>query len=662
MRKILLASLAAVFTLGLMSSCSKDDDGPGPDLTDYAANIAGIFKGDMTVALGEAQPGAPTTEKIYVTRTGENKVTMEIKNFTYEGMSLGNIEIKDVAVAATKATDASAAYKCAVTGKGSVSINLNGVPLTADVEVSGTVANDKADIKIVVDAAGLKVNVGFAGDKIGADTPDYALDIAGTYTGKMIVTVGDTPVGPTKQEIVFARQNENVVQMSMEDFSFGGASLGKIVLSDVNVAKKDAGYTVAGEGDVKVSLGGNPLTVKVTLEGTVEDKATELVMTINVPGVGDVKAEFTGAIEYVPSDLAELLSIEFADNAKVAVQPATTDGKNYTFAMTADATADDLKGLVPTIVVSEMATVVPASNKTVDFSQGAVDFVVTAEDGTTTATYTVSCVGKQTSLASFEEWEEEKLWGSPVGMRPVLSSGWATSNSAAVVLQDAPYKPVGPVDAGYKGKGAQIYSIDARTYYEALPTMVPALAAGSLFIGEFKLNMTNTLASTRFGALCDTKPTFVSGYYKYAPGDSMINNIGEALKDAGTDECSIVAVLYEVENEEDETLDGSNVLNDSRIVASAIMTSGEQKDFKQFGLELNYTGEYNPANKYKFALVCSSSKNGSGYKGPEGTVLGARGSMLIVDEISVRLFVVRLSERFGELPQVVLLRYGSRDA
>ena len=126
---------------------------------------------------------------------------------------------------------------------------------------------------------------------------------------------------------------------------------------------------------MKVSLGGNPLTVKVTLEGTVEDKATELVMTINVPGVGDVKAEFTGAIEYVPSDLAELLSIEFADNAKVAVQPATTDGKNYTFAMTADATADDLKGLVPTIVVSEMATVVPASNKTVDFSQGAVDFV-----------------------------------------------------------------------------------------------------------------------------------------------------------------------------------------------------------------------------------------------------------------------------------------------
>ena len=213
-------------------------------------------------------------------------------------------------------------------------------------------------------------------------------------------------------------------------------------------------------------------------------------MTINVPGVGDVKAEFTGAIEYVPSDLAELLSIEFADNAKVAVQPATTDGKNYTF-------CDDGRryGRRPERAGSDDRGIGNGYRRTgVEqdrrFSQGAVDFVVTAEDGTTTATYTVACVGKQTSLASFEEWEKEYLvlfpGGSPmeVGMQPIASSGWATSNSAAMILSDVPYKPVSPIDAGYKGKGAQIYSIDARTYYEALPTMVPALAAGSLFIAN----------------------------------------------------------------------------------------------------------------------------------------------------------------------------------
>lgn len=635
MRKILLASLAAVFTLGLMSSCSKDDDGPGPDLTDYAAKIAGIFKGDMTVALGEAQPGAPTTEKIYVTRTVENKVTMEIKNFTYEGMSLGNIEIKDVAVAATKATDVSAAYKCAVTGKGTVSINLNGVPLTADVEVSGTVANDKADIKIVVDAAGLKVNVGFAGDKIGADTPDYALDIAGTYTGKMIVTVGDTPVGPTKQEIVFARQNENVVQMSMEDFSFGGASLGKIVLSDVTVTKKDAGYTVAGEGDVKVSLAGNPLTVKVKLEGTVENKATELVMTINVPGVGDVKAEFTGAIEYVPSDQAELLSIEFADNAKVAVQPATTDGKNYTFAMTADATADDLKGLVPTIVVSEMATVVPASNKTVDFSQGAVDFVVTAEDGTTTATYTVSCVGRRTSYFDFQKWEGDS------NVVPSASEGWCTSNLASMFLPlygvkvDNP--AVSPVE-GLMGKpdtASMIYSINSRIlnnkYAEAI---VPALTAGTMYLGKFQLVMDNTLQSTHFGIPYAYKPLTVSGYFKYTPGDSVITNTRKVVKDGPKDEGIVGAVLFEV-TKDDDHLDGTNAYTDPSVVAKGQFICQEQADFTPFEVKLEYLKDYDPTKKYKFAIICSSSKNGDTYQSADEVVVGSGGSKLIVDDISV---------------------------
>lgn len=73
MRKILLASLAAVFTLGLMSSCSKDDDGPGPDLTDYAAKIAGIFKGDMTVALGEAQPAHRLRKRFTLPGPGRTK-------------------------------------------------------------------------------------------------------------------------------------------------------------------------------------------------------------------------------------------------------------------------------------------------------------------------------------------------------------------------------------------------------------------------------------------------------------------------------------------------------------------------------------------------------------------------------------------------------------
>ena len=116
-------------------------------------------------------------------------------------------------------------------------------------EVSGTVANDKADIKIVVDAAGLKSTSVLPAIR-SARIPGMRWISPGLY-GKMIVTVGDTPVGPTKQGDRFRASERECGADVVEDFSFGGASLGKIVLSDVNVAKKDAGYTVAGEGDVK---------------------------------------------------------------------------------------------------------------------------------------------------------------------------------------------------------------------------------------------------------------------------------------------------------------------------------------------------------------------------------------------------------------------------
>ena len=384
-----------------------------------------------------------------------------------------------------------------------------------------------------------------------------------------------------------------------------------------------------------MSLGGNPLTVKVTLEGTVEDKATELVMTINVPGVGDVKAEFTGAIEYVPSDLAELLSIEFADNAKVAVQPATTDGKNYTFAMTADATADDLKGLVPTIVVSEMATVVPASNKTVDFSQGAVDFVVTAEDGTTTATYTVSCVGRRTSYFDFQKWEGDS------NVVPSTSEGWCTSNLASMFLPlygvkvDNP--AVSPVE-GLMGKpdtASMIYSINSRILNnKSAESIVPALTAGTMYLGTFQLVIANTLQSTHFGIPYAYKPLTVSGYFKYTPGDSVITNTRKVVKDGPKDEGVVGAVLFEI-TKDDDHLDGTNAYTDPSIVAKGQFICQEQADFTPFEVKLEYLKDYDPTKKYKFAIICSSSKNGDTYQSADEVVVGSGGSKLIVDDISV---------------------------
>ena len=60
------------------------------------------------------------------------------------------------------------------------------------------------------------------------------------------------------------------------------------------------------------------------------------------------------------------------------------------FNVKADATDDQLAALVPTITVSEGATVDPASGSTVDFSQSIVTFTVTAQDKSTTRIYSTT--------------------------------------------------------------------------------------------------------------------------------------------------------------------------------------------------------------------------------------------------------------------------------
>lgn len=155
----------------------------------------------------------------------------------------------------------------------------------------------------------------------------------------------------------------------------------------------------------------------------------------------------------------------------------------------------------------------------------------------------------------------------------------------------------------------------------------PRVTAGSLFIGDFVLNMGAPLKSTRFGVITAAKVTKVKGFYKYAPGKDFhvaSNDPTPGLKD----KCSIVAVLYEVQ-EDAETLDGTNINTDGRIVAYKQLTDGNTVDsFKEFELELEYKKEFDPAKKYKFAIVASASVDGDKYH-------GAHESKLWLDEIEV---------------------------
>lgn len=108
-------------------------------------------------------------------------------------------------------------------------------------------------------------------------------------------------------------------------------------------------------------------------------------------------------------------------NSIVTSQPAI-EGNTITFTVSYDATPEQFSSLVPTITVSEGATVNPASGSAVDFANGPVTFTVTAQDGVTTSTYTATATMDKPAYPIDEQLAGEYkglldilLGGSPVG-------------------------------------------------------------------------------------------------------------------------------------------------------------------------------------------------------------------------------------------------------
>lgn len=338
-----------------------------------------------------------------------------------------------------------------------------------------------------------------------------------------------------------------------------------------------------------------------------------------------------------------LLEMKFDDDI-VTVQPIIT-GTDIKFFVAYDATEEDLKEMVPTITVSNKATVNPASGSKVDFSGDPVKFTVTAEDGINKTVYSVSYqrIGKY----DFEEWVVENPTASESLQYYAPIGGWSSSNTGAAYLRGmgltnkVVVTQSDKADA-YSGKlSARIETLDTKGR-KGIPSWnipnVPKVTTGSLFLGTFVTDTKNTLNSTRFGISYTKKPMVIKGYYKYSPGEEFYRATGASdchvpeLDEKSVDRCAINAILYEIENDDDAYITGENTYNptlNERLVAIAELEDGTAKaNYTAFSITMKYLKDYNPAKKYRFAIICSSSAEGD-------TFSGAPGSVLFVDDIEV---------------------------
>lgn len=218
--------------------------------------------------------------------------------------------------------------------------------------------------------------------------------------------------------------------------------------------------------------------------------------------------------------------------------------------------------------------------------------------------------------------------------------GWSSSNTGAQLLKALgkvdKYVVTQTSDAHWGKSAARIETLDSQGGDLGI-AKVPKVTTGSLFLGAFVTDYTNTLKSTKFGIPFSKKPLSLKGYYKYTPGaayyvcESIANSDIASVDNTKSDKFSINAVLYTTDNYEDDYSDcltGVDIYNSDRIVATASLTGGLQPDWQFFDLTLNYLKPYDSNQKYRFAIICSSSYDGNNFN-------GAPGSVLVVDDFEL---------------------------
>lgn len=602
-------------------ACSDDDDKNErpvpPDVPPTVNEVAKTYSGEQLKALIDGKEAAANAS-VDVVVAEDKSVSLRLNNMVPD--------IKTYSVPATFATHTKSAYVSTL--KGAVTDDVLGYTISAE----GTVENDLMDITVnISELSGDPVNV---------------KGLIGTYKGDMTIDVYEAP-SVAEQRIYISKstnRDTSAIKLDITNFSFGAIKLGDISLDSVPVVKREGIYGIQAEGyELSLPVIGN---VKINARGGIIEEADgtlnlKLNLYIDASGLG-VYVAFDGNYEQESTDTQ--IGLSFKEEA-VALQPDNSNA-NTVFSFKVWASATDLM-LTPVVTLPAGAVLdsivakyddgsqeMMKEVKALDFSKlnksNAVTFYVTAEDVRVHRAYFLTLDGKVdvvTPVYTMQEWvtvsstmSDEITFNLPKGL--------SSSNDAAITL--AMFElPMEPFFVTKDNESAKI--ITRNTFITAYAQgMVPPVTAGTMFNGSFSItDIMNPLTSTRFGEAYNKKPAKFKFSYKYVPGSTyyvtskdadecFVQTENAELKD----ECAISAYLYEV-NSYGESLDGSNINTSDKVILKAVFNGGLQESFVEKEISFESTGKaaYDPAKKYKLAIVCTSSKDGDKYNGAPDSAL-----------------------------------------
>lgn len=624
MKKDLFLLFALLCTVTFFTSCKDDEK---PEVPPTVEDVVAEYSADK---LSVKVDGVATSDqaKVELVKSGDESLTIKLVNIVPG--------VKEVSIPnATFEATTRSMYVSKLTGK--VKDNVSGYDVTFDGIVDEGVLT--AQISLV---------------EIKSDTINTSELQKLVYKGNMEISVAGAAVPAIEQRVYtlkpysykMNKRDTAMIKLQIQNFDFQGLVLGDITLDTILVQKRgDVFAFKAADRKIELKAVGE---VTANLQGTIIGNDMNLNLDIDASSL-KVGVAFNGAT-VVESNIATITEMAIKGDAIIE---SKTSGKNLTFKVWDDV-ADDKLLLTPEYKLSEKAKVDSivlhvTGQKNVHLTQDQIDgkqpidfsllkssedyikYYLTAEDPNYTGYFMiyVERLAATNLVYDMKTWVEDgKDLQKPAGM--------TTSNLAANFFPAFGIKVDPPVAKATDG-AAEITT--SRTVSPTVATtLVPGVTAGTLFLGEFKVDIFNTLKSTHFGIAYGKKPKTFKVSYKFTPGDTFYKTVQkDSLDEKGKkveynttevvsnekDECSITAYLYEVKDFA-ETLDGTNINKDKSVILKAELPNGaEQTSYKDEVIEFKSTGNgtYDPSKKYKLAIVCSSSKRGDEFMGAHGSKL-----------------------------------------
>jgi hypothetical protein len=333
-------------------------------------------------------------------------------------------------------------------------------------------------------------------------------------------------------------------------------------------------------------------------------------------------------VQCVPDDQFGLSPSKDITDFQVPGQAGTTTiNKDSLFVEIPIDNAFDATAVTPSsVVLSNMASVVPAPDQTVDLTDP-VTYMVTAEDGSIANwTVRVKKQGPEVQLpnSSFDAWYD--AGGYPEPGDGTSSSVWSTANAGLALVGGYNTEPVSDGSTGFYAKMTSIKA----------PAVV-RMAAATLFTGTFTdgfPSVSDPRSNIDFGTPFTAQPTGFTLQYKYTPGDSYEDANGNPL--AGTDASDIYVLL-------EQHIEQNGVTKRLRVGTAWNRSSDVISDWTELALDITY-GEIANAPDYQvppdgyadpntppthITVVFSSSALGDSFVGAIGSLLEVDNFLLV---------------------------------